>query len=303
MENPQEQTKHELTLTLPNDTPKLAAYNRALPIIQQKDEKEDICTALLSVWVNVRIEVLQMSPTIVPTASHEELGLIRRLCNQYGTITPSEFAECIRLAAIDKMKDLAAGQMRFPTLYFADFEEQIQKLTLKKMKLEENAVLKLTANTGGNSFWGEPVDALAREWPKIKAQTELLRSTINVNLRDRFWFGGSKEQQQAAFGMLRQMVNEMKEAQRWNQGTFDWKCLALFQAEYRAAYPNWDRLIENGMTSPIKKSEIADLKNRTERKISQTITNGGDAPSIDLFPDPQDVVFCAIFDEYMKFKL
>jgi len=241
-----------------------------------------------------------MSPIIVPTASTEELGLITRLMRQYGTITPAEFAECIRLAAIQKQKELAAKLQTFPTLYGADFEDEIQQLTLRKMKANAD-VLSLPANTGGNQFFGEPSEALAREWPRIKAQTELLRKTINAKMRDRFWYGGAQAQRDAARAMLGQMVHDMKQAGQWDQRQHEWEMLAIFQSEYRNAYTGWERLIEQGMEPPLTAAVVAELRRRTELKISQTVANGGTPPSIELFPDPLDCTFCAIFDRYWKF--
>jgi len=241
-----------------------------------------------------------MSPTLVPVNSEEEHGLIVRLIRQYGTITAAEFAECIRLAAIDKAKDLAAGQMRFPTLYFADFEEQIQKLTLKKLKENENT-LQLPANTGGNAFWGEPAEALAREWPKIAKQTKAVQQ-ISPSLRDRFWLGGSEDQRAAAVGMLRQMVMEMRDADKWDQKQVDWSALAIFQAEYRLVFPRFDRLIEAQMECPMKANEVNELRDRTRWKIQQVTEVGGECGKLTDFPDAQDCTFCAIMDAYGKFK-
>ena len=269
-------------------------------IVAQKNSETNIAQYLLGIWVVVRIEILQMSPSIVPTASQEELGIMTRLMRQYGTITPSEFAECIRQAAFTKQRELAQKLQSFPTLYAADFEHEIQSLTLSKMKAKSEA-LSLPANTGGNQFFGEPADALAREWPKIKAQTELLRKTINANMRDRFWYGGSKAQRDSARAMLGQMVNEMKVAGQWDQRQHEWEMLAIFQSEYRNAYNGWERLIDNGMEPPLSVVVVAELRRRTELKISQTITNGGTPPSIEMFPDPLDCTFCAIFDAYWKF--
>jgi len=269
-------------------------------IVGQKDRESIVAQYLLSIWVIVRIEILQMQPSIVPTASQEELGVILRLMRQYGTITPAEFAECIRAAAFTKQRELAQKLQMFPTLYAADFEHEIQELTLKRMKTQAD-VLTLPANTGGNQFFGEPSEALAREWPKIKAQTELLRKTINAKMRDRFWYGGSQAQRDAARAMLGQMVHDMKAAQIWDQRQHEWEMLAIFQAEYRANFQGWERLIDQGIEPPLTAPVVAELRRRTELKISQTVANGGTPPSIELFPDPLDCTFCAIFDAYWKF--
>jgi hypothetical protein len=286
--------------TLQNDTQRIQAYERFTPIVDQKDARETITTALLAVWVNARIEIMQMDVSIVPVNSKEEFGLIERIVKQYGTITPSEFAECIRLAAIEKQRALSSGQASFPKLYAADFEEQIQKLTLKKLKEKENA-LELPANTGGNEFWGEPAEALAREWPKIAKQTKAVQQ-ISPSLRDRFWLGGSENQRAAAVGMLRQMVQEMREADKWDQKQVDWSALAIFQAEYRLAYPKFDRLIESQMECPMKANEVNELRDRTRWKIQQVTEVGGECGKLTDFPDAQDCTFCAIMDAYGKFK-
>jgi hypothetical protein len=288
------------TPTLQSGTLTRSNPSLSTEIVKQREHADEIATYLLSVWVKARIEIMQMSPALVPTESKEEFGLIQRLTRQYGTISPSEFAECIRLAAIDKVKDLANGQMRFPTLYFADFEEQIQKLTLKKLKEKENA-LQLPANTGGNEFWGEPAEALAREWPKIAKQTKAVQQ-ISPSLRDRFWLGGSENQRAAALGMLRQMVQEMREADKWDQKQVDWSALAIFQAEYRLAYPKFDRLIESQMECPMKANEVNELRDRTRWKIQQVTEVGGECGKLTDFPDAQDCTFCAIMDAYGKFK-
>jgi len=241
-----------------------------------------------------------MSPTIVPTESKEELGLVLRLMRQYGTITPAEFAEAIRAAAIVKQRELSQGLQKFPTLYAADFEDEIQKLTIKKMK-EEPTRLMIAANTGGNMFAGEPSEALAREWPKIYAHTKLMRQTINPKMRDRFWCQGSQDQRKSAFAVLAQMVWDLKQAGQWDQRQHEWEMLAIFQSEYRDAFQGWERLLDQGMDAPLSKAAVDDLRRRTELKISQTVTNGGSPPSIEFFPDPMDCTFCAIFDRYWKF--
>jgi hypothetical protein len=269
-------------------------------IVGQKDRESIVAQYLLSIWVKVRIEILQMSPIIVPTASTEELGLITRLMKQYGTITPAEFAEAIRAAAIVKQRELSQGLQKFPTLYAADFEDEIQKLTLKKMK-EEPTRLTIAANTGGNMFAGEPSEALAREWPKIYAHTKLMRESINAKMRDRFWCQGSEAQRKSAFTVVAQMVWDLKQSGQWDQRQHEWEMLAIFQSEYRDAFQGWDRLLDQGMTAPLSKAAVDDLRRRTELKISQTVTNGGAPPSIEFFPDPMDCTFCAVFDAYWKF--
>jgi len=292
--------RHELTPTQQGNTPTIQAYKKLAPIVGQSDATESIAAALLSIWVKVRIEVLQMQPTLVPTASTEELGLITRLMKQYGTITPAEFAEAIRAAAIVKQRELSQGLQKFPTLYAADFEDEIQKLTIKKMK-EEPTRLMIAANTGGNMFAGEPSEALAREWPKIYAHTKLMRQTINPKMRDRFWCQGSEAQRKSAFTVVAQMVWDLKQSGQWDQRQHEWEMLAIFQSEYRDAFQGWDRLLDQGMTAPLSKAAVDDLRRRTELKISQTVTNGGAPPSIEFFPDPMDCTFCAVFDAYWKF--
>jgi len=292
--------RQELTPTQQDGTLTKAAYKKLAPIVDQRDATESIATALLSVWVKVRIEVLQMQPTLVPMASTEELGLITRLMKQYGTITPAEFAEAIRAAAIVKQRELSQGLQKFPTLYAADFEDEIQKLTLMKMK-DEPARLMIEANTGGNMFAGEPSEALAREWPKIYAHTKLMRQTINPKMRDRFWCQGSEAQRKSAFAVVAQMVWDLKQSGQWDQRQHEWEMLAIFQSEYRDAFQGWERLLDQGMDAPLSKAAVDDLRRRTELKISQTVTNGGSPPSIEFFPDPMDCTFCAIFDRYWKF--
>lgn len=275
-------------------------YDKLAPIVDQWDAVDGIAMALLSVWIRVRIEILQMSPSLVPTSSDEELGLVRRLIRQYGKLSPSEFAECIRLAAIQKQKDLSQRLVTFPTLYAADFEEELQKMSLQKLKNDENA-LQLPANTGGNIFFGEPSEAIAREWPRIMAHTEMIRKTINPNLRDRFWYGGSKDQRASATAMLGQMVTDLRAAGVWEQRPFEWAAVRVFQAEYRLNFvgPEWERFIE-GMEAPMTKAQVDEIRAKVERRIGNASAVGAAVPSIDLFPDPKDCTFCAIFDEYWK---
>lgn len=270
-------------------------------IVKQKEHQDAIVAYLLSVWVKARIEIMQMSPTLVPTESKEEFGLIQRMIRQYGTITPAEFAECIRMAAIDKVKDLAAGQMRFPTLYFADFDEQIQRLTLRKMKEAESNQFALPQNVGGNHFQGDPPEVLGREWPKIVKNTNTMKQ-INPSMIDRFWLGGSQDQRDSARGLLRQMVVEMKESNHWDQQQVNLEALAIFQREYLLAFPKWENLLGLPMTCPMSADEVADIKQRTRWKVQQVTELGGTPPQIDGFPDPQDATFQAIFKAYWKFK-
>lgn len=289
-----------LTPTQPETTSNGLNPKLKTEIVGQKDRENAVAGYLLGVWVKVRIEILQMSPTIVPTESKEELGLVLRLMRQYGTITPAEFAEAIRAAAIVKQRELSQGLQKFPTLYAADFEDEIQKLTLKKMK-EEPTRLMIASNTGGDMFAGEPADALAREWPKIYAHTKLMRQTINPKMRDRFWCQGSEAQRKSAFAVVAQMVWDMKQEGQWDQRQHEWEMLAIFQSEYRDAFQGWERLLDQGMTAPLSKAAVDDLRRRTEMKISQTVTNGGSPPSIEFFPDPMDCTYCAVFDAYWKF--
>ena len=113
---------------------------------------------------------------------------------------------------------------------------------------------------------------------------------------------GSTEQKASAFGMLGQMVKEMKEAGAWDQQQVNWEALAIFQADFRAAFPQWDRLLDAGMTCPLRKSEVDELHQRVRWKIQAATDSGGDVPSLANFPDPQDATFCAVFDAYWKFK-
>ena len=288
------------TPTLQSSSPTALKPSLGTEIVKQRECADTITAYLLSIWVKVRIEILQMSPTLVPTESKEEFGLIQRLTKQYGTITPTEFAECIRLAAIQKMNDLASRVVSFPTLYAADFEDQIQRLTLRKMKAKEN-VLQLPSNTGGNAFWGSPREALDREWPKIVKQTKAVRK-ISERLRDRFWLGGSAEQQAAAVEMLREMVAEIKQAGQWDQYQIDAVTLAHFESDYKLAFPRFDRLIDGQLESPLKREAVKELHDRTRWKIQQSIENGGESFRIEDFPNPMDCTYCAVMDAYWAFK-
>lgn len=258
-------------------------------IVAQKDREEAITAYLLGVWVTSRLEIMQMQPSLVPTASVEELGLLRRLMRQYGTTTPSEFAECIRLAAIDKQRDLSQGLARFPTLYEADIGEKIQKLTLEKLKKADQTP-QLPQNTGGNAFCGEPSEALAREWPKIMEQTKIVRGTIHPGMRDRFWYGGSLEQRQSAVAMLRQMVFEMNEVGKWDLRQNQWEALVIFQHEFCQSFPTFGAMIE-GMKCPICPIQVAEIKSKLSRIALSTAD----------FPDIDDCKYSSVFDAYWKF--
>lgn len=298
MEN---QTKQGLTPMQPENLSTTLKPSLGTEIVKQKDAQDLICQYLLGIWVNARIEIMQMSPTLVPTESKEEFGLIQRMIRQYGTITPAEFAECIRMAAMDKVKDLAAGQMRFPTLYFADFEEQIQRLTLRKMKDAESNQFALPQNVGGNHFQGDAPEVLSREWPKIVRNTNTMKQ-INPQMIDRFWLGGSQDQRDSARGLLRQMVKEMQEAGKWDQQQVNLEALAAFQREYTLTYPKWENLLGLPMTCPMSADEVAEIKQRTRWKIQQVTELGGTPPKLEDFPDPHDATFQAIFKAYWKFK-
>jgi len=291
MENPHTTTRQEATEMQLSTSKTPLKVSLKTEIVKQKESENLICEYLLSVWVSVRLEILQMQPSLVPTKSEEEMKLIGRFMRQYGTITVAEYAECIRLAAIDKMRDLSQGLAKFPTLYAADFEEQIQKMTIAKIKQKEsNEAKQLPKHTGGNEFAGEPSEVLARWWPKIVEQTKMMR-TINPKMRDRFWYGGSPEQRDSAVKMLRQMIWEMNEAGKWDLQQHYYDALAIFATEFFQYFPQYAGMTD-GMKRPLCPIQVGKIRQRLQRLV------------LDLsnFPDIDDCKYCAVFDAYWKFK-
>ena len=281
------------TPTLHGDTQRTQGYDRLAPINAQQDSADAIAVALLAVWVNVRTQILQMSPSIVPTNSPEELGLIRRLLKKYNGFSPSEFAEAIRKAAITKMGELSRKEVLFPTLYAADFEAQLDEMGIEKVKQrDKEKALQLPANTGGNVFWGEPSEALAREWPNIVRNTKSIRETLNRNyLRDRFWYGGSKEQQAAAKQMLIQMVYDMTAAGFCTIDDLKKEAVGVFRSEFARAFPPHLDLVEH-LACPLDFLQVEECKKRLSRRIAD----------VSEFPDIDDCKYSATFDLYFKFK-
>jgi hypothetical protein len=54
------------------------------------------------------------------------------------------------------------------------------------------------------------------------------------------------------------------------------------------------------MEAPMTKVQVDEIRAKVVRRISNASAVGASVPTIDLFPDPQDCTFCAIFDEYWK---
>jgi len=216
--------------------PRIADYEKIAPIVEQRQSEQQIATDLLSIWVLARTDIMQMSPTIVPTASEEELKLVLKMMRQFGTITPSEFAECIRAAAHNKCNLLASGKAKFPNLYIVDIEIQIQRLTLRKMK-EPPKTNELPERAGGNQYTGTPHNALNREWPRIYELTQGLRKTIKPDIRYTFWRMGKPDERASAKAMLGAMVDQMTVAGVWDKGQIDRNQLVIFEKEYNRDFP------------------------------------------------------------------
>lgn len=282
--------------TLPESSRQIAAqvYNPELPLLAQLPSRNTIAVRLVALWIELERIVVKAPEIDGRTSSEEEIKLMEAMISRYATLTPKEIGDSMRRAAKKAQEAAAAGQ--FPRLYLEDIEREVQK-TVKEREKQDAAkeVLQLPANTGGNVFWGEPSEALAREWPGIAERTKLMRKTLGVpDWRERFWYGGGKDQELAAEKVLREMMYEMHRAGKWDRRQHDWEALAIWQKEFREAYPQHLDLIE-GMKCPLDYLETEEIKKRLLRRNAQS-ANGAD------FPQHFDALFSATFDLYFRFK-
>lgn len=282
-----------------NLTPKLSSNSTPIQVFEpekaittQIQSKTAIATVLVGKWIELERVILKAPEIHGRLQSGEEVALMEKMMMRYATLTPKEIGDAMRSAAEEAQKAFAANSRAFPKLYLADIEEKCQERSAQKVReAEQKEALQLPKNVGGNIFWGEPSEALAREWPKIAEQTRMMRNTISPKMRDRFWFGGSYEQKEAAVKVLRQMILEMNNAGKWDLSGHHDAAKAIFANEFYAHYPQFANMTD-GMKRPLCPIEVADIKARLQRVV----------PDLSSFPDIEDCKYCAVFDSYWKFK-
>jgi len=276
------------------------AFDAQSPIVDQKETHWQIAASLVAKWWEVERIILKAPDIAGREQSTEEVSLMLAMMRKYATLTPRQIGDAIRKAADIAQAECAANSRLFPKLYLADIEHEIQEMILKAAKAKPE-VLQLEANTGGNSFWGEPSEALAREWPAIVAHTELMRGKIEngKTIRYMFWKMGDEVSRQASLSMLRQMVQEMHDAGNWDLSQNQWEALAIWQSWFCELYQNYGHFTE-GMSKPISDSEVEAIKLKLAGKLAYA-TKSPSAPTLVHFPLAADARSCAVFDAYWKF--
>lgn len=271
-------------------------FDNDRPIGDQLDKIDAMAAVGVSKWATIRDSLLQTGGSSLPRteeAAKEELREMSRLLKKYQSLTMTQVGASIRNAARDKMQELSRYPQAYPRLFSYEIEEALRETTAEMLRKKEGEIaLQLPANTGGNVFWGEPSEALAREWPNIVRNTKSIRETLNRNyLRDRFWYGGSKEQQAAAKQMLIQMVHDMTAAGFCTIDDLKQEAVGVFRSEFARAFPQHLDLVER-LACPLDFLQVEECKKRLSRRIAD----------VSEFPDIDDSKFCATFDLYFKFK-
>lgn len=281
-----------LTLRQSSNSTSIQTFEPETSITSQIQSKTAIAAALVGKWIELERVILKAPEIHGRLQSEEEVKIMEKMMMRYASLTPKEIGDAMRAAAEEAQKGFAANSRAFPRLYLADIEDECQKAAARKIRAaEQKEALQLPKNTGGNVFWGKPSEALQREWPKIVEQTKTLRQTINMpTARDRFWYGGSPEQRDAARQMLRQMVIEMNAAGKWDLKRNQSDALKIFQLEFCQAFPMFGGMID-GMDCPLSLIQVIDIEKRLQRLTPDTRD----------FPDIDDCKFCAVFDAYWTF--
>lgn len=266
----------------------IQAFEPSKPVKDQLDNSEAIAAVLVAKWIELERIILKAPEIEGRTDSEEEIKMMAAMMKRYGTFTPKEIGDAMRKAAEARQRDYSMNG-GYPKMYLYDIEHELQKMGMERLKSKPEP-LTLAQNTGGNQFWGEPSEALAREWPRIVRQTRLVRQTIHQTMRDRFWYGGSAEQRECAVKMLRQMVQEMMDAGKWDLVQNQWEALAIWQAEFCREFPTYGGMVD-GMKCPICPIQVGEIR----QKLSRIAITQGE------FPDIDDARYCAVFDAYWKF--
>ena len=283
-------------MTSSQGLPGQVTFDNDRPIGEQLDKIDAMAAVGVSKWATIRDSLLQTGGSSLPRteeAAKEELREMSRLLKKYQSLTMTQVGASIRNAARDKMQELSRYPQAYPRLFSYEIEEALRETTAEMLRKKEGEIaLQLPANTGGNVFWGEPSEALAREWPNIVRNTKTLRATLNRDyLRDRFWYGGSKEQQAAAKQMLIQMVYDMTAAGFCTIDDLKKEAVGVFRSEFARAFPPHLDLVEH-LACPLDFLQVEDIKKRLSRRIAD----------VSEFPDIDDCKYSATFDLYFKFK-
>ena len=260
-----------------------------------------MAVALVAKWIELERLILKAPDIAGRTESGEEIRLMEKTMMRYATLTPPEMGDAIRKAAESRQRDYAANG-GFPKLYIYDIESEFQQATTEKANRKNQAeALALPSNVGGNDFWGEPSEALAREWPRIVEMTKSVRQTLGVkNWRSRFWLIGNHDQRAAAINVLREMNHELHAAGKFDLRQQQWEAMAIWQGEFRAAYPQHIDLIfdtsgKSRLKCPLDHLEIEEVRAKLQRRNAQGENKAE-------FPERMDAIYSATFDAYWKFK-
>lgn len=283
------------------DTTDAVVYDHHKPILEQKEAFDQVAVDLWGIWIENERIILKAPEIAGRTESAEELERVKAMMLRHQDFTPKQFAQAVRIAADRKVKEIATNG-GFPRLYYPDIEEALLEVG-KKVVASRKEPLQLPPNTGGNVFWGEPSEALTREWPRIVEQTMNMRRMLCVpDWRYRFWHCSNKEEKASAQQILLEMVSRLKAKwPEWSQQKALDLEKAIFKQEYWMAYPDWKGVVD-GMGSTRDSAELDRLWDETSKRITQAYkANQSQIPSIDLFPKVYDCSNCAIFDMYLSY--
>lgn len=277
-------------------------YEKDTPIKDQQPFSNEICIALLSKWVEVRIDLLQIPAASVPTNSTEEFNLVERLARKFGSLTPRQFADAIRDAAYKKQQQISPIPSAFPRLYGVDIEEMLDARQHEKNRKAEadSEARQLPRSTQGNAYWGTPSEALKREWPAIATATKKMRAALGVkDWRVRFWSGGNAEQREAARAMIRQMITDMERDRVWDAAKARIHTVELFQKDFIYKWPNHARMVDK-MEAPLNAAKMDEIKQQLNEKLVYNKREPS-AANINEFPDLSDLQCCTVFDFYWNY--
>lgn len=276
-------------------------YDHHKPLLEQKEAFEQVSIDLWGIWIENERIILKAPEIAGRTESVEELERVKAMMLRHQDFTPKQFAQAVRIAADHKVKELATNG-GFPRLYYPDIEEALLEIG-KKVVANRKEPLQLPTNTGGNQFFGEPSEALDREWPHIVTQTMTMRRMLGIaDWRYRFWHGSNPDERKAAQQMLLEMVGRLKTKwPEWSQEKALELEKAIFKQEYWTSYPDWKGVVD-GMGSTRDNAELDRIWEETTKRITQAYrAKQAQVPSIDLFPKVTDCSSCAIFDMYLAY--
>jgi len=279
----------------------IQAFEPMQPIREQKESEWQIAASLVAKWIELERVVVKAQDIQGREQSTEEVSLMMSMMRKYATLTPRQIGDAMRNAAKDCQSDFANNRRLFPKMYLEDIEHSVQKMVLEILKNKPEP-LELPQNTGGNAFFGEPIEAIHREWPNIAKHTLLMRKNTAMasNWRYRFWHTSNADEKAAAMQMIAEMVEILKNRPDWDESKMRDRELKIFKVEYYEAFPDWPNVVD-GMLSTRNPDEINRIRTETQTKITRQLRAGStNIPPITAIPSIHECARCAVFDAYFE---